>query len=108
MSNYCAFRLSRFVRRVAILAWIGSVPIALAQEGQWKAASDGLIPMLGLETLTGQVNPQNTNDRTAPLALRPWPTWWKTPTKPTARRRMRSPINRERFNGMWNRCPGST
>ena len=66
MSNYCAFRLSRFVRRVAILAWIGSAPIALAQEGQWKAASDGLIPMLGLETLTGQVNPQNTNDRTAP------------------------------------------
>ena len=59
MSNSSALRPSRFVAPIAILVWIAFATLALAQSMQWKASSNGLLPMLGAEAFSTSPDQQN-------------------------------------------------
>jgi hypothetical protein len=71
MSNSCALRLGRFTATVAILAWIVCVQPAPAQTLQWKAAPNGLIPMLGTESIAGPSGQPALNQRANPVRRAP-------------------------------------
>jgi hypothetical protein len=66
MSNFSASRLDRFVAPIAILAWISCAQLAISQSTQWKAATNGMMPMLGANSFATSAEAQGMNQAPTP------------------------------------------
>jgi len=71
MSNTPALRLDRFVAPFALLAWFGCTSLLPGQTNQWKASSNGMLPMLGLESFATATQAPNSTQIQAPARRAP-------------------------------------